>query len=268
MDNKLKNFVIHSSLFNHDIIMYLKSHLKFLGFALAGMFICQQAQAEIVIATTRIIYKENSKNVDVRIENRGRSPLLLQTWMDTGDKNEDPSKIVVPFTITPPISRLDPKRGQTVTFVYTGSQALPKDRESVFWFNALEVPPKPSDAQRQDASILQMAFRTRIKFFWRPEGIGGDLASASAVEKIKWSAVRENGKAGVQAANNSPFHVSYSSATLTVQGKKYDVKVDMVRPFSQSTFSVEGLNTIPSGSRLDYNAINDYGGLIKGNVVL
>ncbi|WP_404855631.1 fimbria/pilus periplasmic chaperone [Escherichia coli] len=27
--------------------------------------------------------------------------------------------------------------------MYTASTSLPKDRESVFWFNVLEVPPKP-----------------------------------------------------------------------------------------------------------------------------
>lgn len=59
---------------------------------------------------------------------------------------------------------MEPKRGQTVKVMYTGATALPKDRESVYWFNVLEVPPKPKDAQA-DKNLLQLAFRTRIKLF-------------------------------------------------------------------------------------------------------
>ncbi|WP_409333365.1 fimbria/pilus periplasmic chaperone, partial [Escherichia coli] len=45
--------------------------------------------------------------------------------------------MTVPFTATPPVSRIDAKRGQTIKLMYTASSALPKDRESVFWFNVL-----------------------------------------------------------------------------------------------------------------------------------
>lgn len=103
------------------------------------------AQADIVINGTRVIYKEKDKNVTMRLENKGSRPLLVQSWLDTGDDNADPATIKVPFNATPPVSRIDPKRGQTVTITYTNSQTLPKDRESVFWFNVLEVPPKVKD---------------------------------------------------------------------------------------------------------------------------
>lgn len=39
-----------------------------------------------------------------------------------------------------PVSRIDAKRGQTIKLMYTGSTVLPSDKESVFWFNVLEVP--------------------------------------------------------------------------------------------------------------------------------
>ena len=107
------------------------------------------AQADIVINGTRVIYKEKDKNVTMRLENKGSRPLLVQSWLDTGDDNADPATIKVPFNATPPVSRIDPKRGQTVTITYTNSQTLPKDRESVFWFNVLEVPPKVKDKEAE-----------------------------------------------------------------------------------------------------------------------
>lgn len=103
--------------------------------------------ADIIISGTRIIYIADKKDVNVRLENKGNRPLLIQNWLDTGDDNADPSQIKVPFTSTPPVSRIEPKRGQTVKVMFTGTTQLPADRESVFWFNVLEVPPKPKDAE-------------------------------------------------------------------------------------------------------------------------
>ena len=72
------------------------------------------AFADIIISGTRIIYNADKKDVNVRLENKGNRPLLIQNWLDTGDDNADPSQIKVPFTATPPVSRVEPKRGQTV----------------------------------------------------------------------------------------------------------------------------------------------------------
>ena len=107
------------------------------------MSLSASAIADIVISGTRVIYKSNEKSVNVRLENKGNNPLLVQSWLDTGDDSAEPGSITVPFTATPPVSRIDAKRGQTIKLMYTASSPLPKDRESVFWFNVLEVPPKP-----------------------------------------------------------------------------------------------------------------------------
>lgn len=59
------------------------------------------AQADIVINGTRVIYKEKDKIVTMRLENKGSRPLLVQSWLDTGDDNADPATIKVPFNATP-----------------------------------------------------------------------------------------------------------------------------------------------------------------------
>lgn len=69
--------------------------------------------------------------------------------------------------------------------MYTASSALPKDRESVFWFNVLEVPPKPDAAKAANQSLLQLASCTRIKLFYRPEGLSGIPSDAPLA--LKWS---------------------------------------------------------------------------------
>ena len=43
------------------------------------------AIADIVISGTRVIYTSDQKSVNVRLENKGNNPLLVQSWLDTGD---------------------------------------------------------------------------------------------------------------------------------------------------------------------------------------
>ncbi len=55
----------------------------------------------------------------------------MQTWIDNGQIDAAPDQIQTPFVITPPISRIEANKGQTIRITHTG-EALPKDRESVF----------------------------------------------------------------------------------------------------------------------------------------
>ena len=126
----------------------------------SSMAFSMPVMADIVISGTRVIYKSDQKSVSVRLENKGNSHLLVQSWLDTGDDNAEPGSINVPFTATPPVSRIDAKRGQTIKLMYTGSTVLPSDKESVFWFNGLEVPPKPDASKvehRLNAIILRVS---------------------------------------------------------------------------------------------------------------
>ncbi len=66
--------------------------------------------------------------------------------------------VYCPFTATPPVSRIDAKRGQTIKLMYTASSALPKDRESVFWFNVLEVPQNQMQQKQQTKACYNWHF--------------------------------------------------------------------------------------------------------------
>ena len=202
--------------------------------------------ADIVISGTRVIYKSDQKSVNVRLENKGNNPLLVQSWLDTGDDNAEPGSITVPFTATPPVSRIDAKRGQTIKLMYTASTSLPKDRESVFWFNVLEVPPKPDAEKVANQSLLQLAFRTRIKLFYRPDGLKGNPSEA----------------------NPTPYYVSFSSGDLEASGKRYPIDVKMIAPFSDEVMKVTGLNGKANSAKVHFYAINDFGGAIEGNARL
>lgn len=232
------------------------------GFALAA----QHAYSSVVITGTRVIYPAQEPEVTVRLSNEGKLPALIQVWMDNGDADAAPSDVDVPFMITPPVARIDPGKGQALRVFYTG-EALPQNRESVFWLNVLEVPPKPSVGSG-DTNVLQMAFRTRIKLFFRPP----QLVASGAVEapaKIQWRLVREGNNSALQAHNPSAFHVSFSA--LAVQHKEASVNFQdagMIGPGETKILRPQNDAAIPLGSKVIYSAISDYGGSIQGEAPL
>lgn len=63
----------------------------------SSMAFSMPVMADIVISGTRVIYKSDQKSVSVRLENKGNSHLLVQSWLDTGDDNAEPGSINVPL---------------------------------------------------------------------------------------------------------------------------------------------------------------------------
>ncbi|EOF9297450.1 fimbrial chaperone [Enterobacter bugandensis] len=233
----------------------LKTGLK--TFAAAAIsFASFQSNADVVISGTRVIYQQSMKDVIVNMSNRGQNPLLLQIWLDDGRTNMNPQELKLPFIITPPITRIDPGKGQSVRIAYL-KQPLPQDRESLFWFNVLEIPKKSAAKVGESQNQLQLAFRTRIKLFFRPDGLKG--SPADAMKQVKWSQARQDNTLSVVGRNDSPYNVSISSATFNVGGKKYEIASKSIKPFSSETMAVKGLTNTASGE-VQYLAINDYGG--------
>ncbi len=73
-------------------------------------------------------------------------PSLTQVWVDDGRVQNQPEKDAAPFIVLPPIVRIEPGKGQSWRLVFNGSR-LPQDRESLFWFNLLDIPPEPKMAR-------------------------------------------------------------------------------------------------------------------------
>ncbi|MDR2227367.1 MAG: fimbria/pilus periplasmic chaperone, partial [Providencia sp.] len=193
------------------------------------------SSASVVISGTRVIYPEKEREVTVKLSNEGRSPVLVQSWLDRGDVDSKPENINVPFLLTPPINRINPEKSQTLRISYSGGD-LPSDRESVYWLNVLEIPQTKSDAAQ---NRLQVAFRSRIKFFYRPEGLKGNATEAA--KGLSWSA--RNGHLLVN--NQSPFYVSLVSITASYAGKKTVIDGEMIAPFSSKEFAAKsGINAI------------------------
>ncbi|WP_343551203.1 fimbria/pilus periplasmic chaperone [Pantoea sp.] len=210
---------------------------------LCAALVSSQAFASIVITGTRVIYHQEDKEVSVQLKNVGSAPVLIQSWVDNGDANATPETIQSPYVITPPVNRVDAAKGQTLRLSLTNATGFAHDRESVSWLNVLEIPAKGKE--KQDLNTLQMAFRSRIKLFYRPAGLQGD--PNEAVKSLSWSV--SGGQ--LKATNPTPFNVSL--VTITVNGKTIDA--DMVPPLSSLNFKINA----GAGAKISGDYVNDYG---------
>lgn len=231
----------------------LRKNLCALALMLTGV-VSLNAHADIVISGTRIIYPEAAKDVTVNLENRGNKPLLVQSWLDDGRDTVNPQELKLPFIITPPVTRVDAHKGQALRITWLG-QALPKDRESLLWFNVLEVPPKAKGEGMQN--LLQLAFRTRIKLFFRPKGLAG--SPADAVKRVQWHVKREANGLFLVANNQTPWNISIASATFDSAGKTFNVDSHSIKPFSSEAMKITATN-VPISGTVKFLSINDFGG--------
>lgn len=213
--------------------------------------------AGIVINSTRVIYPEGKNEVTVRLESQNEHSSLVQSWIDNGNKNEEIKNIKVPFILLPPVTRIEPHQGQTLRISYLSEGfTLPADRESVFWLNVLDIPPKSSGNAE---NLLQMAIRTRIKIFFRPASLES-LSPAEAAEKLTWHVVKSKKSIMLEAENNSPFHISITSIEATSGGQRVSAEGQMIAPYAKATYVFPGKRF--NLQTFKYIYINDYGASI------
>lgn len=243
---------------------------------LLGLLCCLSslnAQADIVINATRVIYAEQSGEETVHLTNKGSNPLLVQAWLDTGDARAGPGAAAdIPFAITPPVARIDPEKEQTLR-VFKIKKSLPTDRESLFWFNILEIPPAPPQSAVDGKSSLQMTFRTRIKFFYRPTAL--PVTPEQSYESLSFRVKKTPETFAVRLDNPSPYYINFSKLELLLPGGEVvsahfeDVNSKFAPPQGELSIPLPRLKSMPpAGSKVRYTLVNDSGGFSHGEQML
>ena len=216
------------------------------------------AFASVVISGTRVVFYAKQGETTVQLTNEDTHPALVEAWVDAGNIHSTPDNTKAPFLVSPPLFRMDAHAGQSLRILYVGPKhGLPDDRESLFWLNVLEVPPKPTGAAAQQPH-LQFAIRTRIKLFYRPANLPVKRPNAAA--KLAWKGVRSHGAWALEVKNPTPYYLTLAKVVLAAGGHPYEAKTGMVAPFSSLTLKVPGLGKMPAaGSKVSYITINDFG---------
>lgn len=223
-------------------------------------FFTTSSKSEVVINGTRIIYKSNEKETVLQLKNKGKNPYLLQFWLDTGDANSKPGSEKLPFIITPPVVRIDPDKGQAVRILGM-NPTFPNDRETLLWFNMLEIPPSAEKIIESGKNTLQLAFRSRLKFFYRPSGL--PMSSLDSYTKVKFYIKGYN----LKIVNNSPYYITFKDIQIfDDNGRLLLSKVAtftrrMISPNSEMDLKLTQKDSSDfNGKKVSYTVINDYGG--------
>ncbi|QNK01473.1 fimbrial biogenesis chaperone [Dyella telluris] len=218
--------------------------------------------AGITINGTRVVYPADQREVSLSMVNDGKETRLIQAWVDEGDASTRPDTSKAPFLITPPMARVDPGKGQTLRIMFTGAE-LPQDRETVFWLNVLEIPPKPKAGSDHAENYMQLAVRSRMKLFYRPKGLQG--SPDSAADQASWHILQDAKGYLVECTNNTPFNVSFSDVTFKGSAPVQSVsKGGMCPAMGKATTPVTGAPD--ASNKLVVTVINDYGGFNEHDV--
>ncbi|MDH1365820.1 fimbria/pilus periplasmic chaperone [Acinetobacter johnsonii] len=211
-------------------------------------------QAGVSIDGTRIIFPASSTSVGVQVRNEFSTPALVQTWIDNGNMNEIPPAEEIPFVISPPLSRVEPHQGQIIRVIQTGSPELPEDRESLFWFNLLDVPPDNPNFSTQN--LLSFTVRTRIKMFYRPAKL--KMSINEAYNQIHFKYLNDEQK--LEVNNPTPYYITFVNINFKSSSdeKAYKQSV-MLEPYSNQKLS--DFKFVSAPQKIDYSILNDLGGV-------
>ncbi|TAN07879.1 MAG: molecular chaperone [Rhodanobacteraceae bacterium] len=235
---------------------------RFIGTAFAVMATCclftATAHADVVIGGTRVVFPAKQGEVTVRLSNEGDKPALVEAWIDTGDIHSTPNSVNTPFLITPPLFRMEPHKDQSLRILYIqGAKPLPTARESLFWLNVLEIPPKPTGAMA-DKNTLQFAIRSRLKLFYRPANLPGD--SLKAPDQLTFKAGADSHGTTLEVHNPTPYYITISKLALGASAAPIAGAAGMVAPFGNLRLPLKGVAQAPSADTpVVFTTINDYG---------
>lgn len=223
--------------------------------ALVGILFCASAQASIVMTGSRIIYPADSREVSVQLTNRDDFPGVVQVWLDDGNAQSVPQTANAPFVTTPPVFRLAAHAGQTVRLRYVG-KPVAQDRESLWWFNFIQIP--PTDKATQAENQLLVLVRSRVKVFVRPKGLTGSPLDMAGTSRV-WL---QGGNLFLR--NNSGYYLALSSLEVKGAGKTQRIQSETIAPWS--TVSWKASVSQPDEAQMRW--INDQGATLNGRVAV
>lgn len=189
---------------------------------------CTNAQAGVVVGSTRFVYPEKQSSISVELKNTASRDMLVKISVTPDDgrqlKGTVESQPLLPdkiFIATPPLLVLKQDKHTKIRINHVGGQ-LPADRESLFILNIAALPAQEPNSQLKNENQLQVAVRNRMKIFYLPETLSGN--PLDAYKQLRWSRNNET----VTIFNPTPWYVTLYN--LSIDGKS--INGGMVAPFS------------------------------------
>ncbi|WP_405002848.1 fimbria/pilus periplasmic chaperone [Klebsiella aerogenes] len=213
-----------------------------------GMLSITPAKAAIALDRTRVIFNGDSKSLSMNISNENKQlPYLAQGWIEDAKGN----KITSPLLVLPPVQRIEAEaKSQLKIQGLPQLSELPQDRETLFYFNLREIPPR-SDKP----NTLQIALQTRIKLFYRPQAIVATKESLANPWQEKITLTRRGDS--YQVNNPTPYYITLVDGGASKGQSISSFQPLMIAPFGHAQMSNKA-SAFGSAPVITY--INDFGG--------
>ena len=223
---------------------------------LSCLFYMSVLHASVIMTGTRVIFPAEDQDKSLQFSNNGDTPYLVQVWLDRGDDKSTPETANAPFIVNPQVFRVGSNSGQVSRLIYLGDGQLPNDRESIFYLNFKQVPAVTKESMETNRLVLLV--RSRLKVFYRPKTIEGDVEDVS--EKLTFSIEQAGQDTWVKVHNPTGYFVSVVEATVHVDEQEIKTKTAaMIEPKSTVRWQLEKNIPKDSKARLSIRFINDYG---------
>ncbi|AKP33629.1 fimbrial biogenesis chaperone [Yersinia aleksiciae] len=218
-------------------------NIAIVGIAL--LFTAMVSEAAINLDRTRIIFNDSDKSASVILLNQSKSsPYLAQSWLE----NAAGQKVDSPLVALPPMQRIDAgQKSQVRIMKLPDADKLPTDRETLFYFNIREVPPKS-----EMTNVVQIAIQNRVKLFYRPVAIKADYRNIWQ-EKLQLSKQGES----LKIHNPTPYYITLGYLSQDNRGNFPGFDSVMIAPFGTETVKTPGY----SGSHYTLGYMDDFGGM-------
>lgn len=226
----------------------MKTKVIFTIGVISSVLVTSSCYAAIALDRTRVIYDGSKNSISLNVSNENKQlPYLAQSWIE----DEQGNKITSPIIVLPPVQRIEPgAKSQVKVQGLPAANNLPQDRESLFYFNLREIPPRS-----EKPNTLQIALQTRVKLFYRPKAI----MQAETLGQEKITLTKQGDKYTVN--NPTPYFVTLVDGSSSINGvSAKDFEPLMVEPKGQGVLTV-GSSVLGNSPVLTY--INDYGGRPK-----
>ncbi|WP_432225799.1 fimbria/pilus periplasmic chaperone [Enterobacter wuhouensis] len=219
-------------------------------FTTAGLTVAQSVHAALALDRTRVVLNGGEKSVSLGVTNQNRElPFLAQAWVEDAQGK----KLSDPLTALPPVQRVEPgSKTQVKVQTTPAMNLLAQDKETLFYFNLREIPPKTDKP-----NTLQIALQTRIKLFYRPAGLAVNPADKPWQEQMTLTRQGDH----YVANNPTAYYVSIVEVSPSLKGAVIKTfKPVLVAPKSSAPL---GSSVSEMGNSPVVTYINDYGGRPK-----
>ncbi|WP_145555282.1 fimbrial biogenesis chaperone [Yersinia canariae] len=204
------------------------------------------SEAAINLDRTRIIFNSADTSVSVILQNKSETlPYLTQSWLE----NTAGQKVESPLSVLPAIQRIEAGQQNLVRIISLPNvEQLATDRETLFYFNVREIPPK-----NEMAHAVQIAIQSKIKLFYRPALI---KANDKDIWQEKLQFIRQGEVLNIH--NPTPYYVTLGHLNRHSRGNFPGFDSVMIAPFSTESVNTAGYN----GKHYSIGYMDDFGQMI------